>query len=111
MPDVWTESRAERHRMLRVLQRYFQRVPAECYHCGWGLGDIYGDENDARCRWVDGQRGQLIFIDGPVTITCPGKRCGKKYFSSEANLCAAYRAALAKPEGRRVLRIPYDLKA
>src|SRR5215213_10604024 len=53
MSPVWTNSRAERHRMLHILQRYFQQVPAECCHCGRPLGLIFGDETNARHHWVN----------------------------------------------------------
>jgi hypothetical protein len=103
---------ASSDRALRdVLNRRQLRVRARCWYCGSSLGSIYGNRTNAYYHYIGGHNGNLIpFLTGPVTITCPGQRCRKKYVASRANFDAAYRAALAKPESQRVLRLPYDLK-
>lgn len=111
MSSVSSDSRSERRFQLHVVKQRWLRVPAECFHCGRPLGLIYGSPLEALGHYVGGHHGRVTnFGVGPVEITCPGKRCGKRYIASRANFNAAFRAALAKPEAQRVLTLPYDLK-
>jgi hypothetical protein len=111
MSSASSDSRAERRFQLHVVKQRWLLVPAECFHCGRPLGLIYGSPFEALGHYVGGHHGKVTnFGVGPVEITCPGRRWGKRYIANRANFNAAYRAALAKPEVQRVLRLPYDLK-
>ena len=113
---AWGSNRSIREELHRDFPR---RVPAKCCHCGRSLGLIYGDEIHAIRRYVGGLIPQILFLGDsdrqgrhirvPVEIRCH-PRCGKKYVVNQEHFHAAYRAALAKPEGQQVLRLPYDLK-
>jgi hypothetical protein len=95
----------------RLRGDYEVAVRVACDRCGRTLGHLYGTATDPAEFATPAASGPLVPATRVDHFAHTGGRCRAAPLARYDRLVAAYRRAAAKPDGRRVIWLPADLRS